>query len=127
MATLAELTRQHSALDRAEIAHLQQLVGEWGLLADLCFADLVLYVDSGDGRWLVAAQVRPATGQTIYHYDRVGTWATEDERPLLAAAANDGNIAEGEIVVEDLPEPARMLAIPVQRNGRVIAVLSREW
>jgi two-component sensor histidine kinase len=127
MATLAELTRMHSALDRADIAYLQQLVGEWGLLADLCFADLLLYVDSGEGRWVVAAQVRPATGQTIYLSDRVGTWATDDDRPLLASALRDRSIAEGEVVVDELPEPARMLAIPVQRNGRVIAVLSREW
>ena len=83
MATLGELCRQHTSLSRDEINHLKQLVSEWGLLADLCFADLLLYVPSTDSEWLIVAQVRPATGQTIYLTDYVGVPA-DNERPLLA-------------------------------------------
>ena len=126
MATLGELCRQHTSLTRDEINHLKQLVSEWGLLADLCFADLLLYVPSTDSEWLIVAQVRPATGQTIYLTDYVGVPA-DNERPLLAAAFETGEIREGEIAVDQLPEPARMLAIPVRCGGRPIAVLSREW
>ena len=126
MATLGELCRQHTSLTRDEINHLKQLVSEWGLLADLCFADLLLYVPSTDSEWLIVAQVRPATGQTIYLTDYVGVPA-DNERPLLAAAFDTGEIREGEISVDQLPEPARMLAIPVRCGGRPIAVLSREW
>ncbi|HEY7628455.1 MAG TPA: histidine kinase N-terminal domain-containing protein [Ilumatobacteraceae bacterium] len=127
MATLGELCRQQTSLSRDEIKHLQQLVSEWGMLADLCFADLLLYVPSGtDSEWLIVAQVRPATGQTIYLADEVGTPA-EVERPLLTSAFESGEIREGEIAVEQLPEPARMLAIPVRFGGKPIAVLSREW
>ena len=125
MATLGELCRQHTSLSRDEINHLKQLVSEWGLLADLCFADLLLYVPSNDAEWLIVAQVRPATGQTIYLSDYVGVPA-DNERPLLTAAFDSGEICEGEIAV-DLPEPARMLAIPVRCGGKPIAVLSREW
>ena len=60
MATLGELCRQHTSLTRDEINHLKQLVSEWGLLADLCFADLLLYVPSTGSEWLIVAQVRPA-------------------------------------------------------------------
>jgi two-component system, sensor histidine kinase PdtaS len=126
MATLGELCRQHTSLTRDEINHLKQLVSEWGLLADLCFADLLLYVPSTDGEWLIVAQVRPATGQTIYLADYVGVPA-DNERPLLASAFETGEISEGEIEVDLLPEPARMLAIPVRYNAKPIAVLSREW
>ena len=126
MATLGELARQHTTLDRDDIAHLHQLLGEWGLLADLSFADLLIYVPTTVDSWMVIAQVRPATGQTLYHVDYVGAFA-ESERPLLAAAYERGEIGEGEIVVDALPEPARMMAIPISRNGRIIAVLSREW
>lgn len=127
MATLGELCRQQTSLSRDEIKHLQQLVSEWGMLADLCFADLLLYVPSGtDSEWLIVAQVRPATGQTIYLADEVGTPA-EAERPLLTSAFESGEIREGEVAVEQLPEPARMLAIPVRFGGKPIAVLSREW
>jgi two-component sensor histidine kinase len=126
MATLGELCRQHTSLTRDEINHLKQLVSEWGLLADLCFADLLMYVPSNDAEWLIVAQVRPATGQTLYLADYVGVPA-DNERPLLSSAFGTGEICEGEIAVDLLPEPARMLAIPVRCGGRPIAVLSREW
>ena len=126
MATLGELCRQHTSLTRDEINHLKQLVSEWGLLADLCFADLLLYVPSTDSEWLIVAQVRPATGQTIYLTDYVGVPA-DNERPLLSSAFDTGEISESEIAVDSLPEPARMLAIPVRHGSKPIAVLSREW
>jgi len=127
MATLGELTRQHTDLNRDEIDHLQRLIGEWGLLADLSFADLLLYVPSTDGTWYVAAHVRPATGQTIYHYDYVGTVAAGQEVPLLAKAYGDGEIVEGEITVEGMPDPVRVMAVPVRSDGKAIGVLTREW
>ncbi len=126
MATLGELCRQHTSLTRDEINHLKQLVSEWGLLADLCFADLLLYVPSTDSEWLIVAQVRPATGQTLYLADYVGVPA-DNERPLLSSAFETSEISEGEIAVDLLPEPARMLAIPVRFGNKPIAVLSREW
>jgi two-component sensor histidine kinase len=126
MATLGELCRQHTSLTRDEINHLKQLVSEWGLLADLCFADLLLYVPSTDSEWLIVAQVRPATGQTLYLTDYVGVPA-DNERPLLSSAFETGEISEGEIAVDGMPEPARMLAIPVRYGNTPIAVLSREW
>ena len=126
MATLAELTRQHTSLSRDETAHLQHLVSEWGMLADLCFSDLLLYVPAGEGRWIVTAHVRPATGQTIYLSDWVGAWASETELPLLAAATTTGQVQEGEITVTNMAAPAQMLAIPVRFGERTIAVLTRE-
>jgi two-component sensor histidine kinase len=128
MRTLAELAREHTSLDRDEITHLQHLVSEWGMLADFCFADLLLYLPVGERRWVVVAQVRPATSQTLYIADWVGSWANDSERPLLAAALEQGEIVEGEIEVEGLPEPARMMAIPVRCPGCApFAVLTREW
>jgi two-component sensor histidine kinase len=126
MATLGELTRQHTTLQRDEIDHLQRLIGEWGMLADLSFADLLLYVPGADDRWIVIAHVRPATGQTIYTIDYVGTTA-EAELPMLDKAYRTGEICEGEISVDAVLEPVRMMATPVRCGGRVIAVLSREW
>ena len=43
MASLAEFARVHTRLGPQEIDHLQRLVASWGLLADLCFADLLLF------------------------------------------------------------------------------------
>ena len=43
MATLSELTRQHTTLDQGDRAHLRRLVGSWALMADLSFSDLILF------------------------------------------------------------------------------------
>lgn len=127
MATLAELTRQHTEMDRAAVGHLQRLVSEWGMLADLCFADLLLYVPGSDGRWLVVGQVRPATAQTLYIADWVGEWANEAEQALLRSVYERGEIAEGEMDRSDASDLVRVLAIPVRVEGRPVAVMTREW
>ena len=127
MATLAEIARQQTSLHRDDIAHLQQLVREWGMLADFCFADLLLYAPTHGGRFVVLGQVRPMTSQTIFPADWVGSLANESEHVLLAASLEEGRIEEGEVKVEALPERARMTTIPVRHDGRVIAVLTREW
>ena len=126
MSTIGELTRQHTDLSSEQSAHLVNLVSEWGMLADLCFADLLLYVPNGADTWLVVAQVRAATGQTLYITDWVGTTLTSSQRPLLVKAFDTATIAEGEITVEGVGD-CQMMAIPVMHEGEVIAVLTREW
>jgi two-component system, sensor histidine kinase PdtaS len=127
MASLAELAREHTVLARDQVSHLNRLITEWGMLADFCFADLLLYLPTIDGRWITVGQMRPATGQTIYQTDWVGSWANDTERPMLARAYETGEIVEGDVQVEDLPDQTRMLAIPVRHGDQIIAVLTREW
>jgi len=139
MTSLAELAREHSTLERDDIDHLHRLTAEWAFLADLCFADLLLYVRSGavvhgEGKWLIIDQVRPATNQTMYVTDYVGTWADGDEATLIEQAAETGLRVEGAIEVDtvvggggDEVNHSRLLAIPVRRDDRVIAVLTKEW
>ncbi|MGA1353035.1 MAG: histidine kinase N-terminal domain-containing protein, partial [Ilumatobacteraceae bacterium] len=72
MPTLVELTANHTTLADDDVEHLGSLIAEWGMLADISFADLLLYapvVTATGTNWLVVAQVRAATGQTLYHTD----------------------------------------------------------
>src|SRR5918993_3782255 len=130
MATLTELARFHTALDGRAVGHLQRLVAGWGLLADFCFADLLLFaptIDAQDGdRFLVLSQVRPSTSQTVYRADWIGTTLDEEERPLVARAFRLGEIIEGEATVAALKERVRVLCIPIRCRGDVIGVLTRE-
>lgn len=127
MSKLTELVREQTDLDKDQIGHLNRLVSEWGMLADFCFSDLLLYVPGEGDRWLVVGQVRPATGQTMYQTDWVGTWANHSETDLLTKAHESAVPVEGEITVEGIPDETRMLAIPVVFQGRPIAVLTKEW
>src|SRR6476469_7120607 len=62
MSTLSDVLAEHSVLSGSAVAHLQAVVSEWQLLADLSFSDLLLWVPTQDD-WLVcAAQARPTTG-----------------------------------------------------------------
>jgi two-component sensor histidine kinase len=127
VSTLAELARQHTPLDRNRLAHLQRLVSDWGILADFCFADLLLFLPTDPGRWLVLGHVRPVTSQTIYPHDSVGTVTTDTVRPMLRQAFDSGEQVLGAIDVPSLPSGAHVMAIPVRHGGAVVAVLTREW
>jgi two-component system, sensor histidine kinase PdtaS len=128
VARLAELARTHTDLSGSELGHLQRLVASWGLLADLCFADLLLFAPVVDdpARFVVVGQIRPTTSQTVYRYDYVGTVVSEAERPLVARAFRLGEIVDGEINLPSLQDRVRVLGIPVRWEGQVIAVLTRE-
>jgi two-component sensor histidine kinase len=129
MATLPELVRMHARYDATRIAHLQRLIASWSPIADLCFADLLLFVPvAGEGgrRFVIVGQVRPSTNQTLYRQDYVGELVDETSRPLVARALRTGELVEGEIRVASIDERVRVLAIPVRVNGEVVAVCSRE-
>lgn len=127
MATIGDLARQHTQLSKEQISHLGNLSSEWGMLADLCFSDLMLHVPTNKDSWIVVAQVRAATGQTLYVDDRVGVESHKNEQPLLTQAYTTATTVEDEIFFEGIDDDCRMMAIPVVYQGEVIAVLSREW
>ncbi|MDY7099632.1 MAG: histidine kinase N-terminal domain-containing protein [Actinomycetota bacterium] len=133
MSSVVELARRHTRLSPADIGHMHRLVGSWGLVADLCFADLLLFApaESADGdhdgeTFVALAQVRPTTGQTLYQSDWVGALTTRAERPLVARSYATGEIIEGEIDLEVLGDRVRVMSIPVRHQGRVIGVVTRE-
>jgi hypothetical protein len=130
MATLAELARSHTRLTVDDATHLQRLAAAWGMLADLCFADLLLLapVAGEEGhRFVVLAQVRPTTDQTLYRDDMIGTIVDEVERPLIARVWRIGEIGVGDAaVIGQTVERANVQAIPVRHRGKVIALLTRE-
>ena len=76
MTSLSELAQGQADLTPDDVDWLHLLLGDWQLLADLSFADLVLLLplhDGARGGFLAAAQLRPTTGPTVYHDDIVGT------------------------------------------------------
>jgi two-component sensor histidine kinase len=132
MASIAELARIHTRLAGEDIAHLQRLVASWGLLADLSFSDLLLFGATGSAsgeeadQFVVLAQIRPTTSQTVYRSDWVGSVLTAEQRPVVARALSHGEMLDGELVVPPVKERVRVLGIPVRREGRTIAVLTKE-
>jgi two-component system, sensor histidine kinase PdtaS len=131
MATVAELTKTHTRLRGPMVEHLERLVGSWGMLSDLCFSDLLLFVPSmktreeDSARFVIVGQVRPSTSQTLHREDLVGHEIEEDSRPLVARAFRGGEIVEGELTTHH-GELSRVQCIPVRWQGQLVAVLTRE-
>ncbi len=126
MASLTQLVRKHTDLDADDVAWLQLLQADWQIIADLSFADLVLWLPdrAGTGFW-AGGQMRPTTGPTAYVDDVVGTFVPTGRRPMI-----DQAYTAGRLVREGDPEwrddvPVRVETIPVRRGGRVIAVVGR--
>jgi len=131
MATLSELISENSNLKPNEVEHLSELVAEWRLLADLSFADLLLWlpIRRDEKSWpeghLAIAQIRPTTAATVFAEDLVGTSINWGQRPLV-----DQALSEGEIVRDAKPEQVGQIVIkeetiPVILNGKILAVISR--
>lgn len=128
VASIVELARTHTDLDSDAVAHLARLTLSWGILADFCFADLLLVTRevAQPQNFVVLAHVRPTTGQTLYHVDLVGMVIKPEDRSLLGRAWGLGEIVEGDSNVLLGEERVRVECIPVRRGGKVIALLSRE-
>ena len=129
MTLLSDLLDRVEGLDRPAAVHIQRLLAEWQVLADLSFADLLLFVqDRQDGEegYRCVGQMRPHTAQTIYLDDFVGDFFARHQRPMVGRG-----FAEGRVIRDADPDwstgvPVREEAIPVGYGGQVIAVISRE-
>src|ERR1700727_1753136 len=124
MPSLTALARQ-ARLAPQDVDWLHALVSDWQLLADLSFADLVLWAQLPDGGWIALAQMRPTTGPTSFPDDIVGTTMPAGARPFLDTAQRDRRICR-----EGDPEwtrgiPVRHETIPVVMQERVVAVIER--
>jgi two-component system, sensor histidine kinase PdtaS len=124
--TLNDLARSRTNLGDADLEWLHSLVSDWQLLADLSFADLILWAPArDDAGWLAVAQMRPTTGPTSLQDDIVGTFAGPEDQRLLDVARDERRIWR-----ESDPDwtngvPVRAEGIPVTRAGQVIAVIER--
>ena len=134
MSALGDLLAARTSLSDDEVNHLQRLVGEWQLVSDLSFADLVLWVpialpdgEAGSiGAFLCVAQCRPTTGPTAYQNDLVGVVLRGVRATGLRTAVLEERIFREVEPDWDGDLPIRREAIPVRADGRVIAALGRD-
>ncbi|HEY0118800.1 MAG TPA: histidine kinase N-terminal domain-containing protein, partial [Cellulomonas sp.] len=126
MSTLSNLAERHGSLEPADLEWLHLLVGDWQMISDLAFADLVLWLPTNDGDYIAVAQVRPSTAATVHYDDVVGSRVPGGQRAQLEEALTSQRAQRsreprwfGEYAV-------REEAVPVVRKQRAIAVLARQ-
>jgi two-component sensor histidine kinase len=143
VSTLSELLAEHTERSGDAVEHLQRVVAEWQLLADMSFADFLLWVPLGglaEGSvdaprgalascargFLCVAQVRPTTAPTAHPEDVVAARVATPDNPQLRRALVEGRICREEDPRWHLEVPVRRESIPVRHDGTVVAVLSRD-
>ncbi|MBO0833203.1 MAG: histidine kinase N-terminal domain-containing protein, partial [Actinobacteria bacterium] len=142
MPTLTDLAHR-AGIRGADLDWLHALISDWQLLADLSFADLVLWAPlvAEDGAaqngateggawpdgasWIALAQMRPTTAPTALPDDIVGMERPGSDQPYLAEAFHQGRVCREGDPDWSRGVPIRHETIPVTRAGRVLAAIER--
>ncbi|WP_018155378.1 sensor histidine kinase [Demetria terragena] len=131
MPTLNDVLDKETALDEASTEWLHALVGDWQLLSDLSFGDLVLWVRRTGGAerptWIAAAHVRPTTGVGIFVQDLVGQVADAQQVPMIERAYQQQQCVPGLRPAFHRDAPVREEAVPVIPRwvAQPIAIVTR--
>ena len=131
MPQLDGFLRDRSPLDVDQKKRIRELTSDWQLLADLSFADLILWVPlrkdfkSWPTGYVAVAHIRPTTAATVFPQDVIGEEISWGSRPRI-----DQALSGAEIVRDAQPEKFGELlikeeTIPVIYEEQVIAVISR--
>ncbi len=126
MSTLGDLLAEHTVLPGSAVDHLHAVVGEWQLLADLSFADYLMWVRRDDEKVVCVAQVRPNTAPTVLLADAVGTLANTEDLPIVAAAFCSGVIGRVKVEGQNGSPGLNVEAVPVRHGSNVVAVLTHQ-
>ncbi|WP_129338705.1 sensor histidine kinase [Cellulomonas endophytica] len=126
MSTLSTIAARHAEVDPADLEWLHLLVGDWQLVSDLAFADLVLWLPTPDQNFVAIAHCRPSTGATVHYDDVVGTYPAEGQRAQLQRCLDELRPLRSREPRWYGPYAVREEAVPVVRHGRPIAVLARQ-
>ncbi|MEE1620303.1 sensor histidine kinase [Zafaria sp. Z1313] len=124
MATFTDPVREHAEFGPGDEEWLHLLVGDWQLVADLAFADLVLWHPGPDGTYVALAHVRPSTSHTVFHTDFVGERIRMDLKPLVDEAFRTGVVQRAGEDHDGIGTGMRVEAVPMRRNGRSLAVVT---
>ena len=131
MPQLDSFLRERSPLDADQKKRIRELTADWQLLADLSFADLILWVPlrkdfkSWPTGYVAVAHIRPTTAATVFPQDVIGDEITWGSRPRI-----DQALSGAEIIRDAQPEKFGELlikeeTIPVIYGEQVIAVIAR--
>jgi two-component system, sensor histidine kinase PdtaS len=114
MATLSEILKEHGYPSKANAQWLTLLQSEWQLVADLLFADLVLWIPSKDGEFIAAGHARPSSAATLFFRDINGSVIRKEWLAQAKGAFETGRIVELTTPGQIEGIPARLSAIPVR-------------
>ncbi|MFV0319265.1 MAG: sensor histidine kinase [Microbacterium sp.] len=132
MSTLSDLVYAQGRSSEADVEWLHRLVGDGQLLADLAFADVVIWVPTPDDSFVAVAHTRPSGAATLFYRDIVGDPVRPQWRTQIRDAFRDARIVDSASPDWFEETPTRVRAVPIVRTpatadapAQAIGVLTR--
>ena len=117
-----------------QVAWLYKVVSEGQLLADLAFADILVWAPTQSGSFVAVSHLRPSSAATLFYRDVVETDIRPEWLPLVTEAFSAGQIVDSAGSAAMGEARTRVRAVPIRSRGlaansagedAVIAVLTR--
>ena len=121
MSTLSDLVHAQGRNSEDDIAWLHLLVGDWQLLADLAFADIVLWVPSAEDSFVAVAHARPSSSATLFYRDFVGQVIKPEWKSQVTEAFLTSGHYELEVASTRIPADLHLGPLYDPANARVRA------
>jgi len=116
VSTLSDLVQAQGRSSDADIEWLHLLVGDWQLIADLAFADIVLWVPSAEGGFVAVAHARPSSSATLFYRDFVGQAIKPEWKQQVTQSFETCSIIDSGAPTWYEETPTRVRAVPVVRR-----------
>jgi two-component system, sensor histidine kinase PdtaS len=107
-----------TTLGEKETAWLYQVANECQLLADLSFADIVLWAPGDDDGFVAVAHLRPSSSATVFYRDLVGKKVRREWLDLITKAYTEGDIFDSSSPDWFESTPTKVRAVPVRNRPR---------
>ncbi|MCS0500246.1 sensor histidine kinase [Protaetiibacter mangrovi] len=116
MSTLSELMLAQGLSTEADAEWLHLLAADGQLIADLAFADIVLWVPTESGSFVAVAHTRPSSAATLFYRDFVGQEIKPEWRDQVRQAFDEVRIVDTSAPDWYEETPTRVRAVPVLRR-----------
>ncbi|GAA1689522.1 PAS domain-containing sensor histidine kinase [Microbacterium sediminicola] len=117
MSTLSDLVYAQGRSTGPDIEWLHRLAGDGQMLADLAFADIVIWVPTADDSFVAVGHTRPSGAATLFYRDIVGDPVRPQWRSQIREAFFSGEIVDSASPDWFEETPTRVRAVPIVRVG----------
>ena len=116
MSSISEIVKRHGRASQLDLEWINLLVADWQLIADLVFADLVLWVPTAEGDFVAVSHARPSSAATVFYRDITGELVRKHWATAVKEAFKTGKLVSKGSAESYQSTLTAFSAIPVKRR-----------